>query len=388
MSHAVFPPSAAHRWMRCPGSHAACKDIKSTDSQYSVKGSFAHDIAAKCLLEDRDPTEFIGGEKTGPNGPIVFTKELAAGVQDYINVVNGLLLLGGELQIEQKVALSEDCWGTSDALVWQPKVLDVVDLKMGEGVFVPAEDNEQLLLYAIMACQDRGIDPSTLDAIHLHIVQPLYHSGEKHRTATVTPADLAAFRGEVVTAIAACKAPNAPLVAGDHCRFCPVRSNCSALRASALDAVKDLLPDLDPTIPANVPPMLESLSAEHLSTVLRNVGHARAWLKAVEQHAYSRLVAGQPVPGFKLIEKVGNRQWMNEKVAAATLQALGVDPFAPPKILSPAQAEKLSPAAKAQVASLTIRPITGLSMVPESHKKPAVEPGSALLAEFAALPDE
>lgn len=388
MSHAVFPPSAAHRWMRCPGSHAACKGIESPESQYSVRGTFAHEIAARCLREERDPAEFTGATILGPADPVEFTPELAAGVQDYLNVVNGLLLLGGELQVEQKVALNADCWGTADALVWAGRELHVVDLKMGEGVYVPAEDNEQLLLYATMACQDRGVDPSSLDAIHLHIVQPMYHSGEKHRQATITAAELAQFRGEVVTAMEAAKRPNAPLVAGDHCRFCPVRDTCPALRTAALESVRDLLPDLDPTVPANVPPLLESLSAEHLSTVLRNVELARAWLKSVEAHAYGRLVAGKPVPGFKLIEKVGNRQWMNEKVAAATLQALGVDPFAPPKLLSPAQAEKLSPAAKVQVASLTIRPITGLSMVPESHKKPAVEPGSALLAEFAALPDE
>lgn len=382
-THAPFPPSSAHRWMRCAGSVALTKDMPRTDTIYSREGTFAHGIAAECLTADVDAEVMLGAQHDG----FTFTEELAAGVQTYLNVVRGLLFTGEKCVVEGKVALSADVYGTLDAAILSTdkRTLDVVDLKMGAGTFVDAEGNEQLMIYAIGALNEIGMQPRGVEAVRLHIVQPRYFGAEPHRMAAVTGTDLAKFHEDVLRAVGAAKAPNAPLVAGDHCKFCPAKATCPKLQEQALTTAQDLFPTLDPVQPAVAPPLLESLSGEQLSRVLVNVGLARAWLTAVEQHAFKRMVKGETIPGFKLIEKVGNRKWMDDAKAAATLEAHGLNPWAPKKIASPAKVEEQGKAAKAVVAGLTIREVTGVSLVPESHKKPAIAAGAQVLDEFDVL---
>ena len=58
-AHAPLPPSAAERWMICPGSVAASQAVPiEPESPYATEGTEAHRIFAACLERDLDPEEF------------------------------------------------------------------------------------------------------------------------------------------------------------------------------------------------------------------------------------------------------------------------------------------------------------------------------------------
>ena len=48
-AHAKLSPSSAHRWLRCPASIEACRDIKDTSSIHAEEGTAAHELAETVL---------------------------------------------------------------------------------------------------------------------------------------------------------------------------------------------------------------------------------------------------------------------------------------------------------------------------------------------------
>ena len=73
MDHAVISPSAADRWIHCPGSVALTKDLEDKGSTYAAEGTLAHSI---CELKLR---KYFGIAKTGekkPMGPKKYKSEL------------------------------------------------------------------------------------------------------------------------------------------------------------------------------------------------------------------------------------------------------------------------------------------------------------------------
>ena len=51
-AHAKLSPSAASRWINCPGSVALCATLpKPPSTFYADEGTSAHALAEKCILE-------------------------------------------------------------------------------------------------------------------------------------------------------------------------------------------------------------------------------------------------------------------------------------------------------------------------------------------------
>ena len=103
------------------------------------------------------------------------------------------------------------------------------------------------------------------------------------------------------------------------------------------------------------------------------------WIKAIHEHAYDLANKGEAIPGRKLVRKSGNRQWRDAAAAKSMLLEMlpeGVEAYAEPKLLSPAQAEKkLDVIGKALVGELTKKPDAGTVLVSLSDKRPAFNPG-------------
>lgn len=391
MSHARLAPSAAHRWMACPGSVALCEFLPNTESDYADEGTAAHTVAAELLLSGALASSQIGREitvtrSTGETRVFPFTPEMAQHIQAYVNYVKELVLLeDADLLVEQKVTvIPNQVWGTSDALAvsFSRGVLHVIDLKFGQGVLVPAEGNEQLAIYALGALNRLFTHSPTKEAriqtISMHIVQPRRpdNDGRVARTWTITRAELEQFGKLVRDAVDATTAPMAPLVPGDQCRFCPASKTCPKLREVALLGAQAVFPDLDATKPVT-PPAPETLSLNDLSRVLQAADIVETWLAAVRKHAFERACKGEQIAGMKLVQKVGNRRWLSETEAAAAITARGANPYVQ-ELISPAQVEKLlGKKASAFVAALTERPVTGIALVPEKDKRPALESAQA-----------
>lgn len=366
--HAKLSPSSAHRWMRCPGSVSLTEGLPDTDSEFSREGTFGHAIAADLLEND---IELARTALESTNGEFTVDAEMAEHLQVYLNVVRGLLLVGGgTLHVEKLVRLTPQVYGTADALIWEPARprLHVVDLKLGSGIYVEAAENEQLMVYGLASLAELGLDPRHVD-VALHIVQPRFTGAAPHRSWEPPRERMVEFRRELAEAELAVAKPDAPLVPGEHCHFCKAKSTCPGLRAQALVGAQGAFDDLD--TPAPRLPAPADLTPAQLAMVLDRAPMVEAWLKAMRQRAFEQAARGEPVPGYKLVEKVGNRRWIDENATAAALASHGLDPWAR-SLISPAEVERRSKTLKPLVATLTERPVTGASLVPESDRRPPI----------------
>lgn len=376
--HAVLSPSSAKRWLACPGSVAFCEGVESPDSVYSREGTFAHALAARCLTEDVRPEDLIGTS----NGEFQCDAVMAAHIRTYIDAVHYTALLEDArvLLIEQRVDLTPDIWGTADALVLSGdrKRLHVFDLKYGAGQPVRPAGNEQLQIYACAALasvmQSWAAD---IESVTLHIEQPRCEAGGGEWSIAVE--DLRAFEVQARHTADVARQPGAPFHAGDHCRWCPRSSDCPALRGRALEIAQAVFPSGHdgPPMPA---PAVPRMSAESLANVLHGADVVEAWIEAVRAEALDRARRGSPIPGFKLVETIGNRRWIDEEQAAAALRTLGLDPHAPREVVSPAVAEKkLGKGGKEIVGRLVHRPVTGVKLVPGNDPRQVANPATVFL---------
>lgn len=361
--HAKYSPSAASRWLVCHGAPAAEAGLPDTDNVHSLAGTKAHDIVARVLT----------GEKVN------VAAEASALGDDYvepvlrcINAIESLRLEGGTVWIEHRVELTRTApglvWGTADVVILNGKRIDVVDHKFGAGEWVGATSNSQLQVYGLAALESLGRLADDVETVGLHILQPRHHAEEWWRSWDVAAAELrGAFAERVRTAV-----NGSGLTAGEHCRWCKAKATCPALRDKALAVAKQTFAPAQPA-----PPAPAAMSVADLALALEMRPVLELWLKAVHEEAVQRAHRGDKLPGLKLVPKEGNRKWIDDEEAQRRLEAAGVSPWEPQKLISPAQAEKrLGKGGKAAIADLTHRPVTGAVLVPDSDPRPALPTGT------------
>lgn len=146
--------------------------------------------------------------------PVFGEDWVSAVIRPYINFVNKL---PGEKVHEQKIVSANiiDFGGTIDTAVLDGTHLHIVDLKTGK-YKVPAKNNTQLQCYMILARQEFP----QAETFSGTIIQPMVYA--RPNTAEFTPAALDQFENRVAKA-----STSKAVVAGDHCRFCPLRPECT-----------------------------------------------------------------------------------------------------------------------------------------------------------------
>ncbi|MDP2619878.1 MAG: DUF2800 domain-containing protein [Hyphomicrobiales bacterium] len=405
-AHAALGASGAHRWMNCPGSVRMSAGIESRSSVYADEGTAAHMLIERCFDVGLSPFDLLGSvvdvngdcaaarilKKGSPLVPGRFeiTEEMAEAVQIFIDTVLAETAAegGAVLEVESRVSLGEDMFGTADATVWLPKskALKVFDFKYGAGVLVEVKDNPQLIYYGEGALMERvGMPISSLEIV---IVQPrMPHDDGPVRRATVDPLTLLDWSLQFQEAAARTRDPDAPLVPGDWCRWCPAAGVCPALAEKALAVARqdfDRLDTLEITLP--VP---RHMTPKQVARAMDGFKLLEGWITSVREHAYDEARAGRCPPGWKLVDKRPTRQWADEERAeriAANMCVTRADMFTEPKLKSPAQIEKLvgKKDFAARLAPLAPPVSSGMTLAPEGDKRPAV-----LLIEdqFEALDD-
>lgn len=348
-----------HRWAVCPGSVRLSEGVPKTESKYAKEGTLAHEIASRLLL----------GQEIS-----VVSQEMMDAVLTYVQEVNGamdpLINPKGCLLVEQKFDLSSiyrGLYGTADAVVYNPtkSLLQVFDYKHGAGISVDVENNEQLMYYGLGALL---AGKYICKEIELVVVQPRVESSQgpvkRWRFPTV---DIIDFAADLKDFAAETENPDARLVTGDHCRFCPAAAyKCPEIHKQAIvTAQREFSPAF-------------SYDAQQLADTIRKIPAIKAFIKNVEEFAENEALAGRMPPGFKLVQKKSNRKWADEKavishIAQNVAPSLYSDCFTDPELKSPAQLEKVLGKDKKWVDDFTTREPGGLTLVLESDKRPSAQ---------------
>lgn len=402
MAHSTIGPSAASRWMNCPGSVALCATLPKRTSTYADEGSAAHALGEKYLRDQildlsarkgmwlvQDGREWYL-EKAKPKSGVAFevTQDMIDAVQVYVDHIDGIE--SEHKAYEKKLTmdwLHPGIFGTMDCGILDGDMYHVIDYKHGAGVAVEVEDNPQMMIYALGALGKRAAK-TTIKTVRLTIVQPRKpHPDGPVRYRDIDYADLYDWAENVlIPAAKATELENAPFVPGDkQCRWCEAsrQSKCPALLGAVQDVAGMSL--ISPIVETPRLPDPASLTVADKARVLALAGLLETWIDNVRASALEEAQAGVQFPGLKLVHKITRRRWRDEAQVAAALQPALGDEIWDTKLRSPSQIEKLlGKGGKEALAQLTESPIGDLALAPESDRRRAVDP----LKSIALLYDD
>lgn len=390
--HAVLSPSSSARWIACPGSVQAQAVVTEADigNDASRTGTVAHALLELCLLFGFKPEEFLDEFPLGDDMPAV-TQRMADGVQHVLDYVeeyldfygreNVLVLPEHRVYIGSMIGVTDEvCNGTSDVqLVHKDKLLlATIDYK--DGVLpVDADNNPQMMLYTLGGIKEHGKFKEYKNII----IQP---NAAKRRTVdevSFKNGRLTTFIHEVGRAAQAALLPNAPRVAGPHCRFCRASSNCQTFRRRARQVAADEFGEV---------PEPESISDEQLNEVLKEAFLLEQWIKSVKTRALAYVQAGGALHDYVLGWGTRKRIFQDEAsvIEWCRNHKLPLDAYMPRELVSPKQLEtvlkkhKLYPRAKRgeQTPDSPIAHLVGYT-----NPKPALKPRKAS-EDFDAIEDD
>lgn len=399
--HATWSASATARNVHCPGALTLAQFAPpQRESIHSARGTACHQIAEKCLRTGVDASTFLGEIEKTKEREIEIDEELVNSAQEYVDYCRSIAE-GPGYDIEQKFSLASlnppfDAGGTCDFMCIHidERRLEVVDLKNGMGV-VDVNENPQLRTYALGALLHADADARFIDNVTVTIVQPRApHKDGRIRSETFHVADLIDWTADLLKAMNRSKqAMDEHAAAGGNtvlldewrdkwlkpgkCTFCPVEGSCPALKRDALSVAAVWFDDMDQPRLGNA--ALDTDPAS-LNRDLNMIPMLEDWVKARRALAHSMAEQGVEFEDHMLVDKIGNRKWADDTAPLVTaMQEANVDPFAEPKLLSPAQLEKLlGSKRKALIEPFVVREVTGTNLVSRAKTtRPAAQTTAA-----------
>lgn len=383
--HARLSPSAAHRWINCPGSLALEESLPKRDDEdnkFAAEGTAAHELASWALLQEKDCSEFVG--QTTTNGWKI-TQSMAEDTQKYVDDVR-MYAEGHLLLVEQKVDFSEavgveKSFGTSDAIIVSAdgEELGVHDLKFGRGIQVYAEKNEQMMLYALGALNNFGM-LGDFKRVKMAIHQPrLDHIDEWECSVEelLEFGEKAKRQAKLAVTAATLHIPVNLHTGEKQCRFCRAKAICPALNTHITDTIGADFEDL--TKLDDVKSLVPTDAAE-LSVKMSAIEMVEGWCKAIRAEVERLMLVGQAVPDYKLVQgKMGNRKWKDEDEAEAFMKAMKIKmkQMYSMKLISPTEAEKTlkkdKPRKWLELEKMITRTDGAISVAHVSDKRPALD---------------
>lgn len=300
-AHARLSASGAHRWMNCPGSVRLESSYPDKSSSYAEEGTLAHEfVEAKVKhLSGRLTSKGLSSVISRLRKKPLYTKEMEEHSDAYVDFVQRIVeSLGRSIRpaAETKVNLAEwipQGFGTCDTIISDDETLCIVDYKYGQGVKVDAPDNPQLRLYALGAWSlFSGV--FNFKKVRTYIFQPrISHTSSEELTVE----ELLKF-GEIVKAKALeTEKPDAPCVAGEWCQFCRAGAECRARAQLVIETAGFIDENGD------------KLRIEEYRELVRKAAMVKDWLSIVKEFIFNKILSGEKVPGFKLVEGRSVRAW-------------------------------------------------------------------------------
>lgn len=373
--HSSFSASASKRWLTCPGSVALSRQAPpQKESFYAKEGTEAHECLEFIVKRYGNKERAVGEAlKRWPLEMVEHCEKSADLVFELKPSEHAKLLVETRVQIS---SISDKLFGTLDyAWIEDWGKLVIIDFKYGAGIpvlpFEDGEENTQLLYYAAGLCDKFGYD---FETIELAVIQPRVWRDDgsaltSHETSVSVVKD---FKNKIRDAISVAKKPNAPLCAGDHCRFCPASPLCPELSKNSM-AAADIVFDVDDG-KIQALPQTELIPVAKLPQVLKSCDLLEKWIKSVREFAFEYAEAGNEIEGYKLVAKRSTRSWLPEAEDAARRLFKNEAYEETKRFLSPAQLEKkLGAKAKAFTEEYTTAISSGFTLVPEKDKRAPVK---------------
>lgn len=363
-THSIYSASGAHRWMNCPPSAQLEQQFPNETSSYAEEGTAAHDLAEHKLkkvlkMRSRKPTSPYHSDEMDEMTDLY--------VEYCLELIERSKENCSDLQIliEQKLDFSDyvpEGFGTGDLVVVGNGTLHVVDLKYGRGVIVSAENNPQMMLYALGALSlfDMLYD---IERVSMAIVQPRV---DNFSTWEITVEELLKWAEEELKPKALLASTGGgEFCAGEHCRFCRAKNQCRARAVKNLEVLKYEFQD----------PAL--LTDEEIAEIIGLANELAKWAGDIYTYATALAInEGREWDGFKLVEGRTRRKYTDETVVVQTAKAAGYTDIFKQSLITITEMEKLMGKKKFNelLGRLVEKPKGKLTLVSEADKRQAVDP--------------
>lgn len=336
-SHALLSPSAASRWLNCTPAPRLEAELPESTSEYAAEGTLAHSV---CELLARKKFTIV--KPSAHNTALkklkkdaLWDDEMLTTAATYVeHLLERYMSFPNKPYIvfEVKVDITDyvpEAFGTCDCVMIGGEELIITDYKHGKGVPVSAENNPQMMLYALGALKlYRPIYGDAIKRVSMYIDQPRLNSYGGH---SMTVDELLAWgENEVKQKAALAFAGLGNFNPGDHCRFCRAKAQCR-VRAGVHTALEDFKDALLPT-PENrlrseafdgAPPLLTDAE---IGDLLARGKSLVDWYNSLEEYALTTLLNGGAIPGYKAVEGTSKTTFAPDyDTAAAVLIEAGYD---------------------------------------------------------------
>ena len=364
--HAKLSASSAHRWMDCNPSANLEREFADRTSEAAAEGSAAHALCEHKLRKALKMRSTRPVSKYDSDEMEMYTDSYVEFVLEQIEVAKQHCTDPFVL-IEQPLDFScyvPDGFGTGDCLIVADKLLHIIDFKYGLGVLVEAEENPQMMLYALGALRlfDALYD---IDTISMSIFQP---RRENVSTWTITVAELEEWAEKTLR-------PKAELAfkgegefnPGPWCTFCKAAVKCRARAEEKLALARYEFAK---------PPLLTD---EEIEDILSRLDDLTKWANEIAAYAQDAAINhGKQWNGFKLVEGRSIRKYSDESAVVAAATAAGYRDIYKKSLIPITEMEKLmGKKTFAEVlGGLVIKPQGKPTLVPASDKRPAIHTGA------------
>ena len=411
--HALLSASSSKQWLHCPPSVRLQENFPNESSVYAEEGTFAHEI---CEYKVR---KYLHERVKRPQSEEFDTEEIEQITDVYaefvISIIEKMKENGCEplAFVEERVDYSHIApsgFGTADMLIIGKDVdgrglLHVCDFKTGKGVFVDADHNSQMMLYALGGLAAYGF-LYDIEIVRMSIIQPRLDNISTFECSrqeledwgeSIKPTAMLAFEG---------KGEQHP---GDWCRFCRAKPVCKACADEALALCREDFLDLDAGAfddTAEESDMTAPYEADtqtavfkqpglipiaELAEILPTLNRISSWIEAVFAFVSSEAINhGVPIPGYKVVEGRRKRVFTDTKAVVDTAVQNGYTDLYKQTLITLTEFEKMMGKKKFNelLGEYVAKPPGKLALVPESDPREPVDLTATPDQEFSALPDE
>lgn len=360
--HAVLSASSSHRWLNCSPSARLEQEFEDRETEAAAEGTAAHALCEHKLRralkrQSRKPISQYDCEEmdTHTDNYVQFVLETIAQAREHCAdpIIN----------IEQRLDFS--CYvphgfGTGDCIIIADKTLHIIDFKYGQGVLVEAEQNPQMMLYALGALRiyDTLYD---IEDVAMTIYQP---RRENISTWTISVSDLVAWaENELVPKAKLAFEGKGEYMPGPWCTFCKAAVKCRARAEEKLALARYEFAQ---------PPLLTDAEIEEILGKLDDLTRWAEEIKAYAQDA--ALNHGKQWHGYKVVEGRSVRKYSDENAVIEAANAAGYHDIFRKTLLPITEMEKLM--GKQEFAEilggLIIKPAGKPTLVSITDKRPAM----------------